>query len=55
MLLIWDGNCHFKVGYEYRNKEFSHANIHIKLTSIVLDGQKDNHVVITSLCDDIYI
>jgi hypothetical protein len=55
MLFIWDGNHHFKVGYENINKTFGHANLHIKPKSIVLDGQKDNHAFITSLCDDINI
>jgi hypothetical protein len=55
MLFIWDGNHHFKAWYENINKTFGHANLHIKPKSIVLDGQKDNHAFITSLCDDINI
>jgi hypothetical protein len=53
MFHIWDGNHRFKAWYNTKEMKLGGVEYHISPTSIILDGRKENHSVITCLCDDI--
>ena len=53
MFHIWDESHRFKASYNTREMKLGGIEYLISPTSIILDGRKKNHFVITSLCNDI--